>query len=217
MDNTDQIILDKVNQLTEKMSLVEEALKMLLINDVLNDADTFSEKTISISNPTNTLQQENDNLKQKQKKLESENSKLRSQLESYQARIKTLQELSDSKERTLKAKEEYIQLLQGKSNKSTYSSQSIQPVSTPVSYAKTTVKTYFAGEKVRIKSNCSYCYHSDEKRSKKQIPLTNPSSYICTIIERDSKASKEQYLLYTKNAYGQEIRFWVDGDMIQSL
>ncbi len=111
-DNEKITFLQEQNKaILDKLNILEEAIKMLLVNDVLKDAEnlTGQDKNSALQGE---LQQKIDEL---QKMLEAKNSefnRLQSQLENQKSRIKTLQELSDSKDRTIQTKEEWIQILQ---------------------------------------------------------------------------------------------------------
>ncbi len=90
MTEAEQLIL-------EKLSTMEEAIKLLLVNDVLKDAEKLAGQ--DLKHPV-------------QQNSTSKTEEMQKKVKTLNARIKTLQELSESKDRTIKAKEERIQLLQ---------------------------------------------------------------------------------------------------------
>ena len=104
MTETEKLILNKLNTM-------EEALKMLLVNDVLKDAENLTGQN-QVSVRQHELQSKIDELQKRLKEKETEISKLLSQLETQKGRIKTLQDMSGSKDRTIQTKEERIQILQ---------------------------------------------------------------------------------------------------------
>ncbi len=91
-----------------KLNTMEEAMKMLLISDVLKDAENLTARPSDFS-------KQQEEYEQKITELQAECEKLQTQLETQKSRIKTLQELSDSKDKTIQSKEEQIQVLQKQS------------------------------------------------------------------------------------------------------
>lgn len=68
------------------------------------------------------------------------------------------------------------------------------------------------GKKVKLDPTCKYCYDSYYVDCLKNLSkvIYNASSYVYTV-----KCIKDKkVLLYTKNDYGQEFRFWVNENMI---
>ena len=114
---------ERIQILLEKAGNIEEALKMILVNDVLTDAESLMQENSVPMSEVSALQKEYQDeianlqkaLKEKEKKLKTLQSQLETQKktsETHKARIQTLQQSIESKERTLKTKEERIQSLQ---------------------------------------------------------------------------------------------------------
>lgn len=115
----------------DRLDTIEEALKILLVNDVIKDTETLAEqsKKRSVRKDTKkekeyqqkieelqgTLQSKDDKINTLQKQLKTKEervSSLQNQLETQKKRVQTLQQLSESKDRTIQIKEERIQVLQ---------------------------------------------------------------------------------------------------------
>ena len=102
---------DSERKILAKLDTLEEAMKMLLVNDILKDAENLTGQN-QVSVRQHELQSKIDELQKRLKEKETEISKLLSQLETQKGRIKTLQDMSGSKDRTIQTKEERIQILQ---------------------------------------------------------------------------------------------------------
>ena len=226
---------EKIQILLDRMAIVEEAMKMLLVNDVLKDANSFSTES---------------ELSKMQKEYQQKIEELQKTLETQKNKIQTLQELADSRKRTIqtkdicietlqqsvKAKDDSISRLQSqiKTLQQTIDTkdrtiQNLQkPSSTTSSYSKSSAKssstssTFLGvGQKVKIRSGCDYCYESPYNLNKKRLPLYQPSGYVCKIQAINdnyhTNPPTKLYYLYTENSFGQKFWFWVDRDMIQPV
>ena len=81
---------EKIQILLDRMAIVEEAMKMLLVNDVLKDANSFSTES---------------ELSKMQKEYQQKIEELQKTLETQKNKIQTLQELADSRKRTIQTKD----------------------------------------------------------------------------------------------------------------
>ena len=97
-------------EILNKLGTLEETMKMLLVNDVLKDAENLMGQGKSPA-----PQGESQKIEELCKLIEEKDNKiadLKYQIESHKSRIKTLQLLSDKKDKTIQAKDERIQILQ---------------------------------------------------------------------------------------------------------
>ena len=94
---------DKIQLILEKASIMEEAMKLLLVNDVLIDAESLTEQ-----DKKDELQQKIDELQKMMEEKDSEINRLQFQLETHKAKMKDLQQLKDE---VIQAKIQEIKIL----------------------------------------------------------------------------------------------------------
>ena len=104
---------DSEQQILAKLSNMEEALKLLLVNDVLQDAESLTNQVMQSDTVEN--QQNLRKIIDLQQEVSADEKKildLQKQIKTLKSRIDTLQQLTESKDRTIQAKEERITNLQ---------------------------------------------------------------------------------------------------------
>ena len=205
---------DSERKILAKLDTLEEAMKMLLVNDILKDAENLTGQN-QVSVRWHELQSKIDELQKLLKTKEDEISKLQSQIEAQKSRIKTLQELSDSKDRTIQTKEERIQIFQ----------KTVQDLQNQLKNQKSGIETLqknaeninsqnfniSIGQCVKINPSCKSCYGSPYGNA---MSITDVIGGVYSKVFIVTGFATSKCELCFRFANGNSIKFWVYSSMV---
>ncbi len=198
MEEQIKLINDKMNLMFDKLSVLEESMKIILVNDVLKDAERITDSETRQSRKDEELQDQVDILKMQLENSADTITRLQQQNEQYRRRIQTLQELVDSKDRTIQAKEKRIELLQGSTvNKPERSGSNSNQ--------------FKIGQRVKLSRSC-IVYYENYNSDKKSITSFIAGAYSKEYTIED--AYDTRYKLSYRNPNGYNYDFWVDKNMV---